>query len=186
MEWIIVLGVVVLLLLWLMVIYNRLVALRQTCGQSWSDIEVQLKQRHDLVPNLVETVKGYAKHESGTLEAVIKARNAAVSAQGPQAASAAEGQLSGALSRLFALSEAYPDLKANTNFLSLQGELSTLETKIAAARRFFNNAVSEFNTAIQSIPAVFFAGALGFTPRGFFELEANERAAVQAAPQVKF
>jgi LemA protein len=185
MEWI-VLGVIVVLLLWLVVIYNRLVSLRQTVGQSWSDIEVQLKQRHDLIPNLVETVKGYARHESGTLEAVIKARNNAVAAQGPQAASAAEGQLSGALSRLFALSEAYPDLKANTNFLSLQGELSTLETKIAAARRFFNNAVSEFNSSIQSVPAVFFAGALGFKERGFFELEANERAAVQTAPQVKF
>ncbi len=185
MEWII-LGVIVLLLLWLMVIYNRLVALRQTVNQSWSDIEVQLKQRHDLVPNLVETVKGYAGHERGTLEAVIKARNTAVSANGPEAASAAEGQLSGALGRLFALSEAYPDLKANTNFLSLQGELSTLETKIAAARRFFNNAVAEFNSAIQSIPAVFFAGSLGFTSRGFFEIAEAERAAVNTAPQVKF
>ena len=185
MEWII-LGVIVLLLLWLMVIYNRLVALRQTVNQSWSDIEVQLKQRHDLVPNLVETVKGYAGHERGTLEAVIKARNSAVSANGPEAASAAEGQLSGALGRLFALSEAYPDLKANTNFLSLQGELSSLETKIAAARRFFNNAVAEFNSAIQSIPAVFFAGSLGFTQRGFFEVAEAERAAVNTAPQVKF
>jgi LemA protein len=186
MEWLIILGVIVLLLLWLVVIYNRLVALRQTCAQSWADIEVQLKQRHDLIPNLVETVKGYAKHESGTLEAVIKARNAAVSAQGPQAASAAEGQLGAALGRLFALSEAYPDLKANTNFLSLQGELSTIETKIAAARRFFNNAVSEFNTAIQSIPAVFFAGAMGFTQRTFFELDEAERAATKNAPQVTF
>jgi LemA protein len=185
MEWVL-LGVVVLVLLWLVVIYNRMVALRQTVGQAWSDIEVQLKQRHDLVPNLVETVKGYAAHERGTLEEVIRARNAAVSAQGPEQASAAEGQLSGALSRLFALSEAYPDLKANGNFLSLQGELSALETKIAAARRFFNNAVSEFNTAIQSVPAVFIAGPLGFTPRGFFELEAAERAAVQTPPQVRF
>ena len=185
MEWII-LGFIVLLLLWLMVIYNRLVALRQTVNQSWSDIEVQLKQRHDLVPNLVETVKGYAGHERGTLDAVVKARNSAVSAHGPEAASAAEGQLSGALGRLFALSEAYPDLKANTNFLSLQGELSALETKIAAARRFFNNAVAEFNAAIQSIPAVFFAGSLGFTQRGFFEVAEAERAAVNTAPQVKF
>jgi LemA protein len=185
MEWIL-LGLVVAVLLWLVVIYNRLVALRQTVGQSWADIEVQLKQRHDLIPNLVETVKGYAAHERGTLDAVIKARNTAVQAHTPEAASAAEGQLSGALSRLFALSEAYPDLKANQNFLSLQGELSALETKIAAARRFFNNAVAEFNAAIQSIPAVFFAGSLGFTPRGFFELEEGERAAVQTAPQVKF
>jgi LemA protein len=185
MEWII-LGVVVLLLLWLVVIYNRLVALRQTVGQAWSDIEVQLKQRHDLIPNLVETVKGYAAHERGTLDAVIQARAAATQARGPEQAAAAEGALSGALGRLFALAEAYPDLKANQNFLALQGELSALETKIAAARRFFNNAVAEFNAAIQSIPAVFFAGALGFTERGFFELDAAERAAVQTPPSVKF
>jgi LemA protein len=185
MEWVL-LGVVVVLLLWLVMVYNRMVALRQTVGQAWSDIEVQLKQRHDLVPNLVETVKGYAGHERGTLDAVIQARNGAVRANGPAEASAAEAQLSGALGRLFALSEAYPDLKANGNFLSLQGELSALETKIAAARRFFNNAVAEFNGAIQSVPAVFIAGSLGFTQRGFFELEAAERAAVQTPPQVKF
>lgn len=185
MEWV-VLGVVVAVLLWLVVVYNRLVALRQTVGQSWSDIEVQLKQRHDLIPNLVETVKGYAGHERGTLDAVIQARNSAVAAHDPKASSAAEGQLSGALSRLFALAEAYPDLKASQNFLSLQGELSATETKIAAARRFFNNAVSEFNTAIQSIPAVFFAASLGFTPRDFFELQEAERAAVQAPPSVTF
>jgi len=131
-------------------------------------------------------VKGYAAHERGTLDAVVQARNAAVTAKGPDAAAAAEGQLSGALSRLFALSEAYPDLKANQNFLSLQGELSTLETKIAAARRFFNNAVAEFNASIQAIPAAFIAGPLGFRERGFFELDAAERAAVQAPPQVKF
>jgi LemA protein len=133
MEWVI-LGLIVAVLLWGVAIYNRLVALRQTVGQSWADIEVQLKQRHDLIPNLVETVKGYAAHEGATLEAVIRARNMAVGAHTPDAASAAEGQLSGALSRLFALSEAYPDLKANTNFQQLQGELSATETKIAAAR----------------------------------------------------
>jgi LemA protein len=185
MEWII-LGLVVALLLWFVVIYNRLVALRQTVGQSWADIEVQLKQRHDLIPNLVETVKGYAAHERGTLDAVIQARAAATAARGPEQASAAEGMLSGALGRLFALAEAYPDLKANQNFLSLQGELSAVEGKIAAARRFFNNAVAEFNAAIQSIPAVFFAGAMGFTQRGFFELDAAERATVQTPPAVKF
>jgi len=185
MEWVI-LGLLVLVALWLVVIYNRLVALRQTVGQSWADIEVQLKQRQDLVPNLVETVKGYAAHESGTLEAVIQARNSAAAAHTPEASSAAEGQLSGALSRLFALSEAYPDLKANQNFQALQGELSALETKIAAARRFFNNAVSEFNAAIQSIPAVFFAGSLGFRQANFFELDEAERAATRNAPQVKF
>ena len=185
MEWVI-LGIVVALILYLIVVYNRLVALRQATGQSWSDVDVQLKQRHDLIPNLVETVKGYAAHERGTLDAVIQARNAAANAHGPAAAAAAEGALSGALGRLFALSEAYPDLKANQNFLSLQGELSDVENKIAAARRFFNNAVGEYNTGIQSVPAVFFAGSLGFKPSGFFELPEPERAAVQQVPSVKF
>jgi len=185
MEWVI-LGIVVALILYLIVVYNRLVALRQATGQSWSDVDVQLKQRHDLIPNLVETVKGYAAHERGTLDAVIQARNAAANAHGPAAAAAAEGALSGALGRLFALSEAYPDLKANQNFLSLQGELSDVENKIAAARRFFNNAVGEYNTGMQSIPAVFFAGSLGFKPSGFFELPEPERAAVQQVPSVKF
>src|SRR5690349_21407819 len=183
--WIIV-GILVILVLFAFAAYNRLVTLNQRVGQAWSDVDVQLKQRHDLIPNLVETVKGYAAHERGTLEAVVQARNAAVNAQGPAQQAQAEGQLGAALGRLFALSEAYPDLKANSNFMSLQGELSTIETKIAAARRFFNNAVSEFNTAIQSIPAVFFAGAMGFKPRSFFELDAAERAATKSAPQVKF
>jgi LemA protein len=185
MEWIL-LGIVVVLLLWLVVIYNRLVSLRQTCAQSWADIEVQLKQRHELIPNLVETVKGYAAHERGTLDAVISARNAAANARGPEQAGAAEGQLGAALGRLFALSEAYPDLKANTNFLALQGELSTVENALAAARRFFNNSVGEYNASIQSIPAVFFAGSVGFSPRGFFELDEAERAMTKTAPQVKF
>ena len=185
MAWI-VLGVVVLLLLWLVVVYNRLVALRQTTGQAWSDVDVQLKLRHDLVPNLVETVKGYAAHERGTLEAVVQARNAALGANGPAAQAKAEGQLGAALGRLLALKEAYPELKANQNFLQLQGELGDLENKIAAARRFFNNAVAEYNAAIQSVPAVFFAGSLGFTGRGFFELPEAERAAVNTVPQVKF
>ena len=182
----IILGVLVLLVLWLVVVYNRLVALRQTTGQAWSDVDVQLKQRHDLIPNLVETVKGYAAHEAGTFEAVVKARNAAVSASTPEQSAAAEGVLGQALGRLFALAEAYPDLKANQNFLSLQGELSDIENRIAAARRFFNNAVAEFNSAIQQIPAVFFAGSLGFTPRSFFEVSEPERAVIQQAPQVKF
>jgi LemA protein len=180
------LGVVVLLLLWLVLVYNRLVALRQTTGQAWSDVDVQLKQRHDLVPNLVETVKGYAGHERGTLEAVVQARNAALQARTPEAAGAAEGMLGNAIGRLLALAEAYPDLKANQNFLQLQGELSDLENKIAAARRFFNNAVAEYNSAIQQIPAVFFAGALGFIPRGFFEVAEAERAAIAAPPRVSF
>ena len=149
--------------------YNGLVALRQRCRQSFSDIDVQLKQRHDLVPNLVETVKGYASHEKGTLEAVIKARNAAVTAQGPAAQAAAEGALQGALRQIFALAEAYPDLKANQNFQQLQTELSDLENKIAAARRFFNNAAAEYNSTRESFPAVLFAQSLGFSPAGVLQ-----------------
>jgi LemA protein len=182
----IILGVIAVIALLAIVIYNRLVALRQTVNQSWSDISVQLKQRHDLVPNLVEAVKGYAAHERGTLDAVVQARNAAVAASGPEAQAKAENLLTGALRQLFALAEAYPDLKANQNFLQLQAELSDLENKIAASRRFFNNAVQEYNTATQSFPAVLFAGALGFGGREFFELDQAEAAAVNAPPQVKF
>ena len=185
MEWVVV-GAIVLIVLYVIFIYNSLVSLRQTVSQSWSDISVQLKQRHDLVPNLVETVKGYAAHERGTLDAVVKARNAAVAASGPADQAKAENMLTGALRQLFALSEAYPDLKANQNFLSLQSELSDIENKIAAARRFFNNAVSEYNAAIQHFPAVMIAGPLGFAERTFFELDEGERAAVDATPQVKF
>ena len=185
MEWVVV-GAIVLIVLYVIFIYNRLVSLRQTVSQSWSDISVQLKQRHDLIPNLVETVKGYAAHERGTLDAVVKARNAAVAASGPADQAKAENMLTGALRQLFALSEAYPDLKANQNFLALQSELSDIENKIAAARRFFNNAVSEYNAAIQQFPAVMIAGPLGFAERTFFELDEGERAAVEATPQVKF
>jgi LemA protein len=185
MEWIVI-GAIVLIVLYVIFIYNRLVSLRQTVSQSWSDISVQLKQRHDLIPNLVETVKGYAAHERGTLDAVVKARNAAVAASGPADQAKAENMLTGALRQLFALSEAYPDLKANENFLALQSELSDIENKIAAARRFFNNAVSEYNAAIQQFPAVMIAGPLGFAERTFFELDEGERAAVEATPQVKF
>lgn len=182
----IILGLLVLVGLWLIMTYNGLVSLRQRCRQAFSDIDVQLKQRHDLVPNLVETVKGYAAHEKGTLEAVIKARNAAVSAQGPAAQAAAEGALQGALRQLFALAEAYPDLKANQNFQQLQGELSDLENKIAAARRFFNNAAAEYNATREAFPAVLFAQSMGFSQQEFFNLEEGERKAVETAPQVKF
>ena len=181
----IVLGVIVVVLLWVMMIYNQLVAMRQRVGQSFSDVDVQLKQRHDLIPNLVETVKGYAAHERGTLEEVVKLRNAAMEAQVPAQQAAAENMLSGALRQLFALSEAYPDLKANANFQQLQAELSDIENKLAAARRFFNNAVQEYNTGIQSFPAVVLAGSLGFTQKEFFDLGA-ERATVGQTPQVKF
>jgi LemA protein len=183
--WIVVI-VVVLIAIYLVMIYNRLVSLRQVTGQAWSDISVQLKQRHDLVPNLVETVKGYAAHERGTLEAVTQARTAAVNAASPQAQAAAENMLSGALRQLFALSESYPDLKASQNFQQLQGDLSDLENKIAASRRFFNNAVQEYNSSVQQFPAVLVAGSLGFAPKTFFDIDDSERAAVNTAPQVKF
>ena len=186
-TWIII-GLIVLFVLWIIMIYNGLVALRQRVNQAFSDIDVQTKQRHDLIPNLVETVKGYAAHERGTLEAVEQARNAAVTAQagGVAAQAAAENVLSGALRQLFALSEAYPDLKANQNFQQLQAELSDIENKIAAARRFFNNAVQEYNTGIQQFPAVLMAGALGFTQKEFFDVGVDERKVLEQAPQVKF
>jgi len=182
--WVIV-AIAVVAALWAVMAYNGLVSLRQRCRQAFSDIDVQLKQRHDLVPNLVETVKGYAAHEKGTLEAVIKARNAAVSAQGPAAQAAAEGMLQGALRQIFALAEAYPDLKANQSFQQLQSELSDLENKIAASRRFFNNAVQEYNTGIQQFPAALIAGPFGFHPQTFFDL-GETRAQLDQAPQVKF
>src|SRR6185369_11554787 len=180
-----VLGIIVIPVLFAIGAYNRLIRLRQRRDQSFADIDVQLKQRHDLIPSLVETVKGYASHERGTLDDVIKARNAAMSAQGPAQVSAAETQLSGALGRLIALSEAYPDLKANANFQQLASELSDLENKIAASRRFFNNAVQECNTGIQQMPAALFAGMFGFTRKDFFDLGAG-RAEIEAAPSVKF
>jgi LemA protein len=181
----IVLGVIVVLALWIISIYNGLVAMRQRVGQAFADIDVQLKQRHDLIPNLVETVKGYAAHERGTLEAVIQARNTAMAAQGPAQQAAAENMLSGALRQLFALSEAYPNLKANTNFQELQAELTDIENKLAAARRFFNNSVQEYNTGIQQFPAALFAGMFGFAPREFFDV-GEERKMLDQAPQVKF
>jgi LemA protein len=183
----IVIGAIVLLVLWVIMIYNGLVAMRQRVNQAFSDIDVQTKQRHDLIPNLVETVKGYATHERGTLEAVVAARNAAITAQsgGVAAQAAAENMLSGALRQLFALSEAYPDLKASQNFQQLQAQLSDIENKIAAARRFFNNAVQEYNTGIQQFPAALFAGSMGFTPREFYDV-GEDRKVLEQAPQVKF
>jgi LemA protein len=185
MEWV-VLGVIVLILFWGIATYNGLVSLRQRASQAFADIDVQLKQRHDLIPNLVETVKGYATHEKETLDAVIKARNSAISAEGTSGQAQAEQQLSGALGRLIALSEAYPDLKANTNFLDLQSQLANVEDKLSAARRFFNNAVSEFNAAIQAFPAVLFARSMGFAERTFFDLGEDGRKTLDQAPNVKF
>ncbi len=181
----VVIGFVVLVLLYIVFVYNGLVALRQRTNQAYSDIDVQLKLRHDLIPNLVETVKGYASHERGTLEAVIAARNAALAAKGPAQTAQAENMLTKALGGIFALAEAYPDLKANTNFQQLQTELSDIENKLAAARRFFNNAVQEYNTAIEQLPAALFAAALGFTRREFFDV-GDARPQLETAPNVKF
>ena len=182
---VIVLAVIVILIIWAIGVYNSLISMRQRVNQAYADIDVQLRQRHDLVPNLVETVKGYAAHERGTLDEVVKARNVAMTAQGPAQQAAAENMLTGALRQLFAVAEAYPDLKASTNFQQLQAELTDLENKIAAARRFFNNAVSEYNAGIQRFPAALFASTLGFAPKTFFDL-GDERAAVGEAPTVKF
>ena len=182
----IVLGIVALAALWLLGAYNGLVTLRQRFRQAFADIDVQLKQRQDLVPNLVETVKGYAKHERETLENVIKWRNAAAAAQGPAAQAAAEGQLTAGLRQLFALAEAYPDLKANTNFQQLQTELSDIENKLAASRRFFNNTVSEYNATRESFPAILLAGAMGFREQEFFNLDEGERKTASQPPKVSF
>ena len=182
---IVVLVIVAVVGLMLMGIYNRLVGLRQHVNQAFADIDVQLQQRGDLVPNLVETVKGYASHERGTLEAVTNARAAVSNAKSVDERVQAENMLTGALRQLFAVAEAYPDLKANTNFLQLQSELSDIENKLAAARRFFNNAVAEYNAGIQQFPAVLLAGPMGMKERTFFDLGEN-RAAYSAPPQVKF
>jgi LemA protein len=168
------------------IIFNRLVALRQAWKRAFADIDVQLKQRHDLIPNLVETVKGYAAHESGVFTKVTDARAAAMRATSMPEKGAAEGALSGALANLFAVAENYPQLKANENFRELQDELSDLENKVAAARRFLNNAVAEYNTAIQQFPTVLLAGAAGFTPAPMFELDEAEKAATTQPPKVSF
>jgi LemA protein len=185
MSTVVVLAIIVVAVVWAIGVYNGLVSMRQRVNQAFADIDVQLRQRHDLIPNLVETVKGYAAHERGTLDDVVKARNAAITAQGPAQQAAAENQLTGALRQLFALSENYPDLKATSNFQQLQAELSDLENKIAASRRFFNNAVQEYNTGIQRFPGAVFASSFGFAPKSFFDL-GEDRVTVGEAPAVKF
>ena len=183
MELIIV-GVIALVLIFVLIgIYNRLVGLRQNVNQGKADIDAQLRQRHDLIPNLVSTVKGYATHEQDTLQQVIAARNAAA-AGSPN--SGAEAGLRIALDKMLALGEAYPDLKANTNFQELQRELSDVEDKLAASRRALNAAVSRYNTGIQSFPAVVFAGMLGFKEADFNQLDDSEKGVVDAVPDVKF
>ena len=174
--------IVVVLALAAVALYNRLVRLRNRVDNAWAQIDVQLKRRYDLIPNLVETVKGYAAHEKETLERVVQARNIAMAATGVQQQGEAENMLTGALKSLFAVAEAYPDLKANQNFLQLQEELTNTEGKIAYARQFYNDTVMSFNTAIQSFPANVFAGMFGFGQRDYFEVEP---AAVEA-PRVEF
>ncbi len=163
-------------------IYNRLVVLRNRVKNAWSQIDVQLRRRYDLIPNLVETVKGYATHESETFERVTQARNMAVNAEGVKAQGEAENMLSGALKSLFAVSEAYPELKANENFMMLQEELSGTESKIAYARQFYNDSVMSYNTSIQTFPNNLLAGMFGFTEEDYFEIEE----AAKETPQVKF
>jgi LemA protein len=164
-------------------IYNGLVRLRVQCENAWADIDVQLKRRYDLIPNLVETVKGYASHEKDTLDAVISARNRAMTAQGPHAKGEAEGMLAGALRQLFALAEAYPQLRAVESFTQLQGSLHQIEEALQNARRYYNAVVRDFNTRIHQIPSNFVASLCGFKEREFFEITA---AAEREAPRVNF
>ncbi|PCJ98999.1 MAG: hypothetical protein COA45_06015 [Zetaproteobacteria bacterium] len=181
------LGVIVAIAGLFVMLYNRLVALRQTRENAFSDIDVQLKQRFNLVPQLVETVKGYASHEKSVFENVTNARSQVGAAKGATGERvAAENVLGGALMSLLAVAEDYPDLKADQNFQKLMDELSDIENKIAAARRFFNNATSEYNTATQQFPAVLIANSFGFSKEEFFELDEAEAAAVQKPPEVKF
>jgi LemA protein len=174
---------VVFVIVWFLTSYNKLVRQRNQVRASWAQIDVQLKRRTDLIPNLVETVKGYAAHERGTLDAVVQARNSAVAAAGSGAAAGqraeAENALTATLGRRFALAEAYPDLKANQNFLALQGELSTTEDKIAYARQFYNSAVQTFNNSVQTIPTNVIAGVTGFKTETLFEVAGAERGPVQ-------
>lgn len=177
----IILAVIVVVVIVLVMIYNRLVSLNQRATQSWSDISVQLKQRHDLIPNLVETVKGYAAHEKSTLDAVIQARNQAQAAATPPDAAAADNALTGALKSVFALAEAYPDLKANQNFLDLQETLTATEDKIAYARQFYNDTVKRYNTKIETVPTSVLAGAFHFTERQYFEAGGAARGPVDVS-----
>ena len=182
MVWIVILVVVGLLVLALIALYNRFVRLRNRVDNAWAQIEVQLKRRWDLIPNLVETVKGYAAHERGTFEAVTEARANAQRAQGPAETAAAEGILGQALGRLFAVAEAYPELQADENFRQLQDELAGTENRIAVSRQVYNDTVLTFNNAIQTFPGVVIAGPFGFAPREFFETDETQR----EAPQVDF
>ena len=178
----ILIAIVVAALVFVVVLYNRMVRLRNEVDTGWANIDVQLKRRNDLIPNLVEAVKGYAAHERGTFEAVTQARAAVAGAQGPAATAEADNLLTAAIGKLFAVAEAYPELKASENFLQLQHELSATEDKIAAARRYYNATVLRFNNSIQTFPAVLLAGVFGFVKREFFAAEAGDR----ELPEVSF
>ena len=183
---IIIICVVLLIVLWVVSIYNNMVRLRNNRENAFSNIDVQLKQRYDLVPQLVATVKGYAKHESELLTRVTEARAACMSAKDINGKIEADNALSSALAGLKVSVEAYPDLKANQNFLQLQGELSDIENKLAATRRFFNSATKELNNAVQTFPGNLLAGAFGFHKEPMFEVAPQERAAVEKAPEIQF
>lgn len=183
----IIIGAIVLLVVVLAVIYNSLVRLSQQANEAWSDITVQLKRRADLIPNLVNTVKGYAKHESGVFEEVTKARAQTLNAQTVGEAAEAEGPFQQALKSLFAVAEAYPDLKASQNFVELQNELTDTEDKIQASRRFYNGVVRDFNTKRKTFPTVLVAGLFGFNQdKEFFEVDEAEKAAIQKPVDVQF
>lgn len=182
----IILGIVVLIALFLWVSYNSLVTLRVRVDEAWSDINVQLKRRLDLIPNLVETVKGYAAHESGVFSDVTEARAKVMGAKGVKETAAAENQFEGALKSLFAVAEAYPDLKANQNFADLQRELVDTEDKIQGSRRFYNSGVTNLNTKIQVFPSNVVAKLFGFASRDFFEVDESEQAAAEKPVEVKF
>lgn len=182
----IILGVVVLIGIFVWATYNSLVTLRVRVDEAWSDINVQLKRRLDLIPNLVETVKGYAKHESGVFEAGTEARSNVINAKGVKDTAAAENQFEGALKSLFAVAESYPDLKANENFVELQRELVDTEDKIQGSRRFYNSGVTGLNTKIQTFPANVVAGMFGFKNREFFDVDETEREAANKPVDVKF
>ena len=180
----IVVGIVVVLVLYVWVTYNSLVALRVRVDEAWSDITVQLKRRADLIPNLIETVKGYAAHEKSVFEAVTQARAETISAQSPAEATLAEGHMQQALKGIFAVAEAYPQLQASQNFLRLQSELVDTENKIQASRRFYNGGVREYNTKLQLFPNNLFAKAFGFSLREFFEVD--NMAAISEPPRIQF
>ena len=185
MTAIIVIVVVVILAAWLVSMYNSLVKMRNNRENAFADIDVQLKQRHDLVPQLVETVKGYAAHEKDTLERVINARNGAIGAKTIDEKIVAENALSSALSGLKITLEAYPDLKANQNFLQLQEEIADLENKLSSVRRYFNSATKEYNNAVETFPSYILAGMFGFRKEVMFDL-GEQRAALEEAPKIKF